>query len=73
MFIFSHCLGSLGVNLEKLKTYLLGFLGLDLGNRSIEGVGTLKVDESWWDRTSDKKLPFFWSLEIIFPNFLFLA
>ena len=45
MFYLPHCLGSLGVNLGKLKIDLLGFLGLDLGNRSIGGVGTLKVDE----------------------------
>ena len=44
-FFLPHCLGSLGVNLGKLKIDLLGFLGLDLGNRSIGGVGTLKVDE----------------------------
>ena len=46
MFFLPHFLGSLGVNLGKLKIDLLGFLGLDLGNRSIGGVGTLKVDES---------------------------
>ena len=59
MFSLSHCLGSLGVNLEKLKIDQLGFLGLDLGNRSIEGVRTLKVDESWWDRTIDDKTSIF--------------
>ena len=56
MFFLSHCLGSLGVNLGKLKTNLLGFLGLDLGNRSIGGVGILKVGEFQLDRTTyDKK------------------
>ena len=34
-----------GVDLGKLKIDLLGFLGLDLGNRSTGGVGTIKVDE----------------------------
>ena len=56
MFILSQCFGSLGVNLEKLKIDLPRFLGLYLRNRSIESVGTLKVDESWLDRTSDDKI-----------------